>query len=335
MKVLVVNPGASAADDDALRQAGHEVLYARQPGTGQSAPVSEDELLELCRQSHGIIASRVSGEVMASAPNLRAVVVPAIGYEKIDLESATNLGIVVCNSPTPENYLSVSEATIGLMMALLKRMKHKEAILRRGEWGAIADRGWLLWKKTVGLIGLGRVGKGVAERLAGWDVEILGYDPYVSADRAQTVGVTKVDLETLLRRSDIVSLHVIITPETRDMIGEEQLRLMKPTAYLINTARGESIVEEALTRAITEGRIAGAALDTFQEEPLPADSSLRELDPERVLLTPHNVAASFASLGANRALAIQSMVTALAGGVPETILNSEVVPAWKARFEGA
>lgn len=320
------------ADYEPIREAGHALTFALPAGPGRGTPLTDSELIEICRDADGVLAMSLSGEVMASAPKLRAVVASAIGYEKIDVDSATNLGILVCNSPTPENFVSVSESTVLLTLALLKRLKRKEARIRNGEWGQVSDRGHLLWKKTVGLIGLGRTASGVAQRLVGWDVDVIAYDPYVSADRASELGVRLVDLDTLLSESDVVSLHVVVTPETRGMIGENQLRRMKPTAYLVNTSRGEAIDEDALTRAIQEEWIAGAALDTFDKEPLAPDSSLRDLDPERTLLTPHNVAHTMASLHANRKLAIQSVLEALKGEVPPTVVNPAAVDGWKARF---
>lgn len=331
MKVVVTNVMGTEAMYEPIRAAGHELVFARPSSQESGARLTDPDLMAQCRDADGIMAMALSGEVMASATNLRIVVASAIGYEKIDVESATNLGILVCNSPTPENFESVSESTMLFILALLKRLKRKEGRLRAGEWGQVSDRGHLLWKKTVGLIGLGRTGSGVARRLAGWEVQIIGYDPYVAPERARELGVRLVDLEALLSQSDIVSLHVVVTPETRNMIGEAQLRRMKPTAYLINTSRGEAIDEDALTRAIREDWIAGAALDTFQIEPLALDSSLRDLDPERVLLTPHSVAHTFASLEANRALAIQSLLTALRGEVPPTVVNPAAIEAWRAR----
>lgn len=332
MKVVVTNIMGTEADYAPIIEAGHELVFAR---PRESGPLSEQELIELCRDAHGVLTFNMSGEVMASAPNLRAVVASAIGYEKIDVESATNLGILVCNSPTPENFVSVSESTVLLTLALLKRLKRKESRLRSGQWGNVSDRGFLLWKKTVGLIGLGRTGSGVAQRLDGWELDVIAYDPYVSEARATALGVRLVDLPTLLRESDVVSLHVVVTPETIRMIGEAELRQMKPTAYLVNTSRGEAIDEAALTRAIEEEWIAGAALDTFEVEPLAQDSPLRDLNPERVILTPHSVAHTMASLHANRELAVQSMLAALRGEVPTTVVNPEAIPAWQRRLQTA
>lgn len=236
---------------------------------------------------------------------------------------------MVCNSPTPENFVSVAESSIALMTLLAKRMKRKEARVRNGEWSQGSDRGFLLWQKTVGLVGLGRTGSEVAKRLVGWDVNLLGYDPYVAADQAEALGVRMVELETLMRESDFVSIHVVVTPETYNMIGEEQLRMMKPGAYIVNTSRGEAIEEGAMQRAIEENWIAGAALDVFHQEPLPVDSPMRRLDPERVIVTPHNIAHTEASLHANRRLAVESTLKALNGEEPEPCVNPDVLPTWR------
>jgi D-3-phosphoglycerate dehydrogenase len=268
---------------------------------------------------------------MEQSPKLKVLVNSMIGYERIDVEAATELGIMVCNSPTPENFVSVAESSIAMMTMLAKRLKRKEARVRNGEWSQGSDRGFLLWQKTIGLVGLGRTGTEVAKRLAGWDVRLICSDPYASADKAKEMGVELVDLPTLLKESDFVSLHVVITPETFNMIGEEQLRMMKPTAYLVNTSRGEAIEEKAMQRAIEENWIAGAALDVFHEEPLPVDSPMRNLDPERVFLTPHNIAHTDASLVANRAMAVETLVTALSGEVPGPVVNPDVITKWQSR----
>jgi phosphoglycerate dehydrogenase-like enzyme len=220
------------------------------------AAYTEADLVEAARDVDVILASHletISRGVLEAAPRLRLVIVPFIGTDKIDLEAATRLGILVANSPTPENFIAVAEATIGLVLMLLKRVKHNEAKLRRGEWAQRQDRGDFLFGKTVGLVGLGRVGSHVARRLVNWEVRLLASDPYISMARAEALEVTLVDLDTLLAESDIVSLHASLTDETRGLIGEKQLRRMKPTALLVNTARGEMADEEALARALGEG----------------------------------------------------------------------------------
>ena len=266
---------------------------------------------------------------MEAAPRLRLVIVPFIGTDKIDIEVASRLGILVANSPTPENFIAVAEATVALTLMLQKRIKHNEAKMRRGEWAQRGDRGEFLFGKTVGLVGLGRVGSHVARRLVNWDVRLLATDPYVSAERARSLGATRVDLPTLLAESDVVSLHASLTDETRTLIGEKALRAMKPTAILINTARGEIADEEAIARALTEGWIAGAALDAFTREPLPASSPLRAVDPERLILTPHNVSHSEAGRRANLALALDQILAVGRGEPPAHCVNPETIPRWR------
>src|SRR5262249_38774239 len=158
-----------------------------------------------------------------AARELRLVIVPFIGTDKIDVAAASRLGVLVANSPTPENFIAVAEATVGLMLMLLKRVKHNEAKLRRGEWAERQDRGEFLFGKTVGLIGLGRVGSHVARRLVNWDVRLLASDPNVSQGQAWMLNVNLTDLGTLLAEADVVSLHCTLTDETRGLIGEKEL----------------------------------------------------------------------------------------------------------------
>ena len=339
MKVLVLNLSGQEEALAPLKEAGHEVVLGRPSApSGVASPreaYTEGELMELCHDVHVVLGPTptLTHAVMQASPLLHTLVVPVIGYERVDVQSATELGIIVCNSPTPENFVSVSEASIALMTMLAKRLKTKEARVRGGEWSQNADRGFLLWQKTVGIIGLGRTGSGVAKRLGGWEVRLLCYDPYITPERATEFGVELVDLPTLLTESDFVSIHVVITPETYEMIGEAQLRMMKPSAYLINTSRGEAIEEEALMKAINENWIAGAGIDVFHQEPLPVDSPMRSLDPERVFLTPHSIAHTHASFVANRTMAIETAVVALNGKLPVPVVNPDAIPKWKERVK--
>ena len=339
MKVLVLNLSGQEEALAPLKEAGHEVVLGRPSApSGVASPreaYTEGELMELCHDVHVVLGPTptLTHAVMQASPLLHTLVVPVIGYERVDVQSATELGIIVCNSPTPENFVSVSEASIALMTMLAKRLKTKEARVRGGEWSQNADRGFLLWQKTVGIIGLGRTGSGVAKRLGGWEVRLLCYDPYITPERATEFGVELVDLPTLLTESDFVSIHVVITPETYEMIGEAQLRMMKPSAYLINTSRGEAIEEEALMKAINENWIAGAGIDVFHQEPLPVDSPMRSLDPERVFLTPHSIAHTHASAVANRVMAIETAIVALNGELPVPVVNPDAIPQWRERVK--
>jgi len=334
MKIFATGPSGPAHELDPLSRAGHEVIIGRpldQPGR---RAYTEAELIEGARGVDVILASHletIGRAVLEAAPDLRLVIVPFIGTDKVDLAAASNVGVLVANSPTPENFIAVAEATIGLILMLLKRIKHNEAKLRRGEWAQRQDRGDFLFGKTVGLVGLGRVGSHVARRLVNWDVRLLASDPYVPVSHAESLGATLVHLHTLLGESDVVSLHASLTDETRGLVGEKELRRMKPTAILVNTARGEMADEEAVARALNEGWIAGAAVDAFVKEPLGTGNPLRAVDPERLILTPHNVSHSEAGRRANLRLAFDQILATGRGDVPAHCVNPEAIPRWRIR----
>jgi len=334
MRILATGPSGPAEELDALRAAGHEVVIGRPLDMPARRAYGEAELAEACRDADVVLASHLetfSAAVLESAPRLRLVIVPFIGTDKIDIPAASRLGILVANSPTAENFVAVAEATVGVILMLLKRIKHNEAKLRAGEWAKREDRGDFLFGKTVGLIGLGRIGTHVSRRLAGWDVRLIASDPYVGPDRAAKLGVALVDLPTLLAEADIVSLHCTLTDETRNLIGEKELRRMKPTALLINTARGEVVDEEAVARALGEKWIAGAAVDAFAQEPLSADHCYRNVDPERLILTPHNIAHSEAGRRANLRLALDQILAVGRGEPPAYAVNPDAVARWRGK----
>ena len=334
MRILATGPSGPLEELEALRAAGHELVIGRPLDMPGRRAYTTTELIEASRDVEVVLASHletISAAVLGAAPRLRLVIVPFIGTDKIDIGAASRLGILVANSPTPENFVAVAEATIGVTLMLLKRIKHNEAKLRRGEWAKREDRGDFLFGKTVGLIGLGRIGTHVSRRLAAWDVRLLASDPYVPAERAARLGVTLVDLPTLLAEADIVSLHCTLTDETRAIIAEKELRRMKPTALLINTARGEVVDEEAVARALNEGWIAAAAVDAFAKEPLPADHCYRTVDPERLILTPHNIAHSEAGRRANLRLALDQILAVGRGEAPEHTVNPDAVPRWRGK----
>ena len=337
LTVLATAPSGPAEEFEPLRAAGLDVVIGRPLDMPDRKAWRESDLIEAVRAADVVLASHlemISRPVMSASERLQLVIVPFIGVDKIDVTSATDLGVLVANSPTPENFVAVAEATIAMILMLQKRVKHNEAKLRAGGWAQRDDRGDFLFGKTVGLIGLGRVGSRVARRHAGWDVRLLATDPYIDPKTAEAIGVTLVDLPKLLAEADIVSLHVSLTDETRRMIGEKQLRMMKPTAVLINTARGEVADEDAVARAVGERWIAGAALDAFTREPLPVDNPLRGVDPERMILTPHNIAHSEAGRRANLELALDQILALARGEVPSNVVNPAAIPRWKQRTGG-
>jgi D-3-phosphoglycerate dehydrogenase / 2-oxoglutarate reductase len=332
LTVIATGPSGPPEELDPLREAGHEVVIGRPLDMRDRSAYSEAELIETCRAADVVLAShleRITPAVMEHAEHLGLVIVPFIGVDKIDVPAATRLGVLVANSPTRENFIAVAEATIGLILMLLKRIKRGEARVRRREWAKREDRGDFLFGKTVGIVGLGRIGTHVARRLANWDVRLIVADPYVTPDTAAAVGATLVDLPTLLAEADIVTVHATLTDETRGFIGEKELRRLKPTALFLNTARGELIDEAALARAVSEGWIAGAAVDAFAAEPLPVVHPYRDVDPERLILTPHNVGHSEAGRRANLALAFEQILAVGRGEVPAHVLNPEAIAIWR------
>lgn len=284
----------------------------------------------------------ISRTIMQSADRLRIVAKYTIGTDDVDVEAATELGILVTHGPTESNWGGVAEGTITAMLTMLKRARERDRHLKEtGGWRDPKLQGTYLGSRadgypgiTIGLIGLGRIGSRVATLLRPWKLRILATDPYVSDEKFTEHGVTRVDLDTLLRDSDVVSLHVVLTRETRHMIDAKRLALMKPTAILINTSRGPCVQEPALIEALFKGQIAGAALDVFEEEPLSADSPLRNLG-DKVLLSPHMVSSNIGSgLGPGIRWAIESVLTALRGEVPDNVYNKEVIAHWERRFGG-
>jgi phosphoglycerate dehydrogenase-like enzyme len=284
----------------------------------------------------------ISRAIMASSPELRVVAKYTIGVDDVDVEAATEMGILVCHGPTESNWGGVAEGTITMMLTMLKKVRERDRHLKEGgTWrdpklvgtylGARADGYTGI---TLGLIGLGRIGSRIATLLRPWNMRILATDPYVAESKFAEHGVTRVSLPTLLRESDVVSLHVVLTRETRHMIGAAELALMKRHAILINTSRGPCVHEPALIETLLKGEIGGAALDVFEREPLALDSQLRNMG-DRVLLSPHVVSNNVGSgLGPGIAWATDAVLAALRGQVPDNVYNKDVIPRWERRFGG-
>ncbi|UCC71126.1 MAG: phosphoglycerate dehydrogenase [Gemmatimonadota bacterium] len=233
--------------------------------------------------------TKVTEAVLEAGKRLKVVGRAGVGVDNIDVGVATRKGIVVLNSPGG-NVISAAEHTMALMLALVRRIPQADASLRRGEWDRKRLRGTELYGKTLGLAGGGRIGSEVAKRARSFGMHVLAYDPYLSGERAEQLGVELVSLRGVLERADVVSVHVPLTDETRGLIGAKELALMKPSAYLVNAARGGVVDEQALLAALREGEIAGAALDVFEEEPVAGDHPLLGL--ENVVAVPHLGAAT-------------------------------------------
>jgi len=255
------------------------------------------------------------------------------GYDKIDLQACTENDVAVFNAPDTLTHSTASAAFL-LMQVLLRRLPELERMVREGRWDRQADTiGSDLTGLTLGIVGLGFTGRELARLVAPFRMRVLAYSPHADPAQAQALGVTLVPtLDELLRQADVVSLHCRLTEQTRHMIGERELALLKPTAYLINVARGELIDEAALVRCLREHRIAGAGLDVFEVEPLPLDSPLLTLD--NVVLTPHWLPSTRQQGRLTNTLVAQGILRAAQGLVPDNILNREVLerPRFRAKL---
>jgi phosphoglycerate dehydrogenase-like enzyme len=334
-KVCLTGPMRLKLIEALLREGGCELVLGKNAEDFRTYKYARRELVDLIGDCPVVYPSGrdvIGAEILDSCPDLQAVVKSSIGIETVDVDAATDLGILCCNSPTPENYLGVAEATVGLMVALFKRLKLNESVMRAGGWKEAQHRGSLMVGRTVGIVGVGRIGRNVAKRLAAWDMKLFGYDPYVSQETVAPLGIKMVPLEELLRESDAVTLHVVLTKETRNMISLRELKTMKPTAYIINTSRGPAVNEADLTRALNEGIIAGAALDVFATEPTPLTNPLRQVDPSRLIITPHNIGTNPGSLEAGQRMAAESILSILDGRAPQTVVNPQAIDLWRQRF---
>jgi D-3-phosphoglycerate dehydrogenase len=228
-------------------------------------------------------ATQVDAEAIAAAKQLKVIARAGVGLDNVDIKSATEAGVMVVNAPT-SNIISAAELTVGHILSLARFIPAANESLSAGAWKRSKYTGVELYEKTLGIIGLGRIGALITARMQAFGVNVVAYDPYVTSARAQQLGVTLLTLDELLRQSDFITIHMPKTPETTGMISTDQLALMKPTAFIVNVARGGLIDEDALYAALKSNRIAGAGLDVFVTEP-PTNSPLLGLD--NIVLTPH------------------------------------------------
>ncbi|HET6294491.1 MAG TPA: phosphoglycerate dehydrogenase [Kribbella sp.] len=258
-------------------------------------------------------ATKVDAEALAAAKKLKVVARAGVGLDNVDVKAATQAGVMVVNAPT-SNIVSAAELAVALLLAAARRVPAADQSLKNGEWKRSKYSGVELFEKTVGIVGLGKIGVLVAQRLAAFGMNVIAYDPYVQAGRAAQMGVRLASLDELLAASDFISVHLPKTPETIGLIGDEQLHKVKPEVIIVNAARGGIIDEQALYSALKEGRVAAAGLDVFAKEPC-TDSPLFEL--ENVVATPH--------LGASTDEAQEKAGIAVAKSV-RLALSGELVP---------
>lgn len=275
--IVLIAEELSPATVDAL---GPDFDVRTVDGTDRAA------LLAALAEANAILvrsATRVDAEAIAAAPNLTVIARAGVGLDNVDIKAATTAGVMVVNAPT-SNIVSAAELAIGHLLSLARFIPDANASLKSGQWQRSKYTGVELYEKTIGIIGLGRIGTLVAQRLAGFGATLVAYDPYVTPARAQQLGITLLSLDELVEQSDFITIHIPKTPETTGMISTAQFARAKPGLRIINASRGGIIDEAALYAALKSGRIAGAGLDVFVSEP-PTGSPLLEL--ENILVTPH------------------------------------------------
>lgn len=274
--------------------------------------VTEARAIELLHDADGAIISSmpITSAVLDKVPRLKVIALRGVGYDSVDVSAATARGIPVAVAPGFTD--SVADYVFGLLLAVARQVAQADRVVRGGRWEVLVSTN--IAGKTLGIIGLGRIGKAVARRARGFDMPILATDVVQDEAFAAAHGVEYVTLEELLRRADMVSINAPLQVDTRHLIDAQALASMKPTAYLINTARGDLVDEAALAAALRTGRLAGAGLDVFHDEPL-QDSPLRGLD--NVVLSPHLAAYSREGLRETGVLAARAVLAVLAGGRPD------------------
>jgi glyoxylate reductase len=313
-----------------IPQAGIDMLqeHFKVEVNDSDEPLSLGQLRERARASQALVTlltDKIDRTVFESGKGtLKIVANVAVGYDNVDVAAATEAGIAVSNTPGVLTD-TTADFAFALLMASARRIPEAEAFLRAGKyhgWGIMMMLGQDIHDATLGLVGFGRIGQAFARRARGFNMRILYHDPVIEADQqAAELGARKVDFQTLLRESDFVSLHTPLTEETRHLIGRDELRIMKMTAVLINTARGPIVDEAALAQALRNGDIAAAGLDVFENEPA-VHPDLLELS--NAVITPHIASASVATRSRMATMAAENVIAALSSRRPPTIVNPGV-----------
>jgi phosphoglycerate dehydrogenase-like enzyme len=305
-----------------LEQAGFELVMPEVDAT-QLGPAA---LIELVRGIDGVLASvELYSRPVLAATKLRAISRVGVGYDSIDVAAATDHGVAVAITPGT-NHDSVAEQAIALITGIFRDLPLRDRQIREGKWHRSTVR--RLAGNTLGLLGLGRIGKAIVPRAEGLGLKVIAYDPYPDRVFADKHGVRLMTLDEVLATADIVSLHLPCTAETTDLINAVSLKKMKRGAVLVNTARGGLVDEQALAAALTSGQLSAAGLDVFKTEPLPADSPLLRMD--NVVLAPHMGGLDQTALDAMSQLAAQCLVDLHRGRWPDgCIVNDQLRPGWK------
>jgi len=295
----------------------------------EELPPPYDVLLKKVRDIDGLLpllTDRIDANLMDAAPRLKVISNMAVGYDNIDVPEATKRGIVVGNTPGVLTE-TTADMAFALLMAAARRVAEADAFTRKGRWktwGPMVMLGQDIHRATLGIVGLGRIGKEIAKRAKGFNMKVLYYDEIRQAQEEKQLGVEYVsELSTLLSKSDFVSIHVPLGPQTHHLIGAAEFALMKPTAILINTSRGPVVDQEALYEALKSHQIFAAAIDVTEVEPIPMDSPLLTLD--NIIITPHIASGSVATRTKMANMAAENLIAGVQGEIPPNCVNPEAL----------
>ncbi|MFA4842523.1 MAG: phosphoglycerate dehydrogenase, partial [Candidatus Omnitrophota bacterium] len=279
MKILVSDP---------LSQEGLKILKeAKEFQVDVKTELKPGELKGLIKDYDALIvrsATKVTKDIILAADKLKVIGRAGVGLDNVDLEAATQKGIIVMNAPAG-NTISTTEHTMSMLLALSRNIAQANASTKNGEWKRSKFMGVELYNKTLGVVGFGRIGKEVAKRAMSFGMKVVAYDPFLSREVAQDLGIEVVELNELLKSADYITVHTPLTDETKHMLSTEEFAMMKKGVRIVNCARGGIIDEQALVSAVKDGKVAGAAIDVFEKEPVAAENELLKLD--NVVVTPH------------------------------------------------
>ncbi len=311
--------GSGEAAARPLRAAGAAVVTAPRPG-----PLPEAELVRCLEGFDAVIASSdpYTRAVLMAAPRLKLIARWGVGIDSIDLKAASELGVAAANAPGTTTE-AVADYTWAMLLAAARHLCPARELMASGGWGEF--RGVEVWQKTLGIVGFGAIGRAVARRAAGFAMTVLAYDPHLSPEAIRAAGAAPVALHELMAAADFVTLHAALMPETERLIDAAALAAMKPSAYLINAGRGRLLDEAALINTLREGRIAGAALDVYAEEPLPADHPLRRLP--NCLALPHNAFNTVEAAAAVNRAVVENVLAVMRGERPPGLVNTDLTRA--------
>ena len=330
-RIFIAEPIDELEDTYSVFKDAKYELIIGPPVSSPKQGYTEEQLIEMCKNVDvfiGMARERITRNIISASPKLRIICKYGNGVDNIDVKAASEYGVIVSNAPV--HNMTVAEYAFSMILSVLKKIPRNMEYLKNGNWRDNSAMGNELYKKTVGIVGFGAIGKQLAKRLQGWEVNLLVCDPLGTREMAELFGAKLVDWNTIFKTSDIISVHLPLMESTRKLIGKEEFSMMKRSSIFVNTSRGPIVDETALIEALQSKDIAGAGIDVFEKEPIPADNPMRNM--ENVVLSPHVAGYTSESLRRISEQCTLNCIQALQGDIPEFVINREVLPKWKERF---